>query len=117
MPITASEVPRPKNKAVKVTKQKKTLALSPEEFALENLRVERDACRTKLSIQDLEMKDLKDRIKILSTRCDLCERQRNDQAFKDLPSLHLLLLLLPPRQLRPLPLRILLFFLTPLLIK
>ena len=65
-------------------KQKKTLALSPEDFEKENLKVERDACRLKLAIQDAEMKELKDKIKILSTRCDLFEKQRNDQAFKNI---------------------------------
>ena len=48
------------------------------------IKVERDACGLKLAIQDAEMKELKDKIKILATRCDLFEKQRNDQAFRNI---------------------------------
>ena len=64
--------------------KKPTLALSPDDFEKENLRVERDASRMKLAAQDVEMKELKDKVKILATRCDLFEKQRNDQAFQSL---------------------------------
>ena len=66
------------------SKAEPTLALSPDEFEKENLRVERDACRLKVSLQDGELKDLRDQIKILSIRCELFEKQINEEAFVNL---------------------------------
>ena len=65
-PIVSSVVQTLKPK-VKMKSKKPTLALSPEDFEKENLRVERDACRMKLAAQDVEMKELKDKVKILAS--------------------------------------------------
>ena len=83
-PSIVSTVVQTLKPKLKMKSKKPTLALSPDDFEKENLRVERNACRMKLAAQDVEMKELKDKVKILATRCDLFEKQRNDQAFQSL---------------------------------
>ena len=61
-------------------KNKKTLALTPEEFERENLKVERDTCRLELAKLATEKKDLADTLEILTTRCRLLEDERNKAA-------------------------------------
>ena len=73
-PSIVSTVVQTLKPKVKMKSKKPTLALSPDDFEKENLRVERDACRMKLAAQDVEMKELKDKVKILATRCDLFEK-------------------------------------------
>ena len=60
----------------------KTLALTPEEFEKENLKVERDACRLELAKLATEKKDMGETVEILTTRCRLLEEARNTAATK-----------------------------------
>ena len=64
-------------------KTKSSLALNPDEFEKENLRVERDACRMEISKLATEKKDLGDTVEILTTRCRLLENERNTAATKN----------------------------------
>ena len=77
--ITANK----QNKTSKV-KTKATLATDPIEFEKENLKIERDACRLKLLDNDDTIRVMKEQLNILSTRCKLFEKKRNDDAFKNM---------------------------------
>ena len=66
------------------TKAKPTLATNPSDFEKESLKIERDACRLKILENDDTIKDLKEQVKILSTRCSLFEKKRNDEAYNNL---------------------------------
>ena len=55
-------------------------AITPEEFEKENLKVERDACRLKMTELATDKKDLSETIDILTTRCRLLEQERNKSA-------------------------------------
>ena len=68
----------------KSMKNKATIATDPIEFEKENLRVERDTCKLKIIENDNTIKHLKEQVHILSTRCNLFEKQRNDDAYKNL---------------------------------
>ena len=76
--IAATAPPAPK----RVKKGKATLALTPEEFEKENIRVERDACRFEMNKLATEKKDLSETVEILTTRCRLFEEERNNQATR-----------------------------------
>ena len=58
-----------------------TIALNPKEFEIENLKVQRDALKSKLTKRDSEAKDLNERLEILGTRCRLFEQQINNQLY------------------------------------
>ena len=64
----------------KPRKTKPTLALSPDEFEKENLKVERDAYRLEVAKLSSDKKDLSDTVDILTTRCRLLEDERNKAA-------------------------------------
>ena len=79
---TSASIPAaPKTKQTK--KGKATLALTPEEFEKENIRVERDACRFEMNKLATEKKDLSETVEILTTRCRLFEEERNNAATKN----------------------------------
>ena len=79
--VATTAPPAPKNKQVK--KGKGTLALTPEEFEKENIRVERVACRFEMNKLATEKKDLSETVKIFTTRCRLFEEERNTAATKN----------------------------------
>ena len=81
MPSAPKAPPRTKAKP----KSAPTIALNPKEF--ENLKVQRDASKLKLTERDSEAKDLNERLEILGTRCRLFEQQRNNQLYEDISPL------------------------------
>ena len=82
----AESANKSKTKTQTKTKAKPTLATNPSEFEKESLKIERDACRLKILENDATIKDLKEQVKILSTRCNLFEKKRNDDAYNNLVS-------------------------------
>ena len=82
-PPLSIAVPTPAVTTKTRVKQKpSTLALNPNDFEKENLKVQRDALRLKLSEQDVQIKDLNEKLDIFVTRCNLFERERSEQAYK-----------------------------------
>ena len=82
-PPISIAVPTPPVTAKTRVKQKpNTLALNPNDFEKENLKVQRDALRLKLSEQDVQIKDLNEKLDIFVTRCNLFEKERSEQAYK-----------------------------------
>ena len=59
-----------------------TIALNPRDFEVENLKIQRDALKLKLTEKDSEAKDLKESLEILGTRCRLFEQQRNNTLYE-----------------------------------
>ena len=82
-PVTSVKV-TPAKRTSKSTKTKPTLATDPQEFEKENLRIERDTCRLKLTENDNKIKDLKEQLDIYIARCSLLEKKRNDDAYDKL---------------------------------
>ena len=89
-PTSSQQPPPPK---VPITKPKtkakatlKTLATNPEDFEKENLKVQRDALRLKLTEQDVHVNDMKEKLEILTTRCRLFEQDRNERAYNSIDS-------------------------------
>ena len=76
-------VPAPPAKPMQTNKNKVTLALTPEAFEKENLKVECDACRMDINKLASEKKDLRDSLEILTTRCRLLEQERNNAATRN----------------------------------
>ena len=71
-------------RASKSTKSKPTIATDPKDFEMENLRIERDTCKLKLTENDNKIKDLKEQLDIYIARCSLLEKKRNDEAYEKL---------------------------------
>ena len=81
--VSSAPAPPPVKPKERLRKCKtKTLALTPEEFEKENLKVERDACRAELTKIATEKKDLDETVEILTTRCRLLEEERSKAATK-----------------------------------
>ena len=60
----------------------KSPALSPDDFERESLKVERDACRMKMTELATDKKDLAETVEVLTTRCRLLEQERNRKALE-----------------------------------
>ena len=77
-------VPAPPAKPMQTNKNKVSLALTPEAFEKENLKVECDACHMDMDINKLasEKKDLRDSLEIFTTRCRLLEQERSNYSNK-----------------------------------
>ena len=86
LPELASPGIKTNKTKTKHQKNKPTLATNPEEFAKENLKVERDFACLKVTQFEIKLKDEAETISILSARCSLLENQCKEYASKSASS-------------------------------
>ena len=79
----SQELPVPKHVTSKeVTKDKPTLILSPEDFAKDNLKVERDFVQLQVYQLGTKLKYHEETIDILSARCSLLQNELKEVPAK-----------------------------------